>query len=198
MPTTASTSHSFATFLTLATALFVSTLALHPRTLNAADKSHAHGTDSMPNAATPCGTVTGHEPLSSKVFPCTKRRCSLHVPAQSHSKNQATLIVFQDGHTFINQLGDFRVPVVFDNLITKAAMPVTIAVMIDPSHKGELPDKRGWKPTPANRSVEYDTVSSDCADFLLTDVFEQSTLTNRLWPIDTWSKYCHIKMTATN
>ena len=84
-------------------------------------------------------------------------------------------MVFQDGRTFINQRGDFRVPVVFDSLITKGAMPVTIAVMIDPSHKGELPDKRGWKPTPANRSVEYDMVSSDYAGFLLTDVFAQST-----------------------
>ncbi|MDB4749964.1 hypothetical protein OAF83_03575 [Rubripirellula sp.] len=84
-------------------------------------------------------------------------------------------MVFQDGHTFINQRGDFRVPVVFDNLITKGAIPITIAVMIDPSHKGELPDKRGWKPTPANRSVEYDAVLSDYEEFLFTDTFGQST-----------------------
>ncbi len=79
-------------------------------------------------------------------------------------------MVFQDGHTFEGTTGDYRVPVVFDNLIAKGDMPVTIAVMIDPGYKSELPETRGWRPRPENRSVEYDTVSGDYAEFLLTEI----------------------------
>ena len=54
----------------------------------------------------------------------------------------AALMVFQDGHAYINENGDFRVPVVFDNLIHKGEMPVTIGVFVDPGHRKEqLPDE---------------------------------------------------------
>ena len=145
-------------------------ISLQPGVVTAADPAYQHGPDSLRNANHPRGTVTEHVLSDSKVFPGTKRRYSLYVPAQYTPKTPAALMVFQDGHAFVGERGDFRVPVVFDNLIAKGAMPVTIAVMIDPGHKGELPDKRGWKPTPANRSVEYDTVSGDYAKFLLTEV----------------------------
>ena len=147
-----------------------SLISLHPGVVTAADPAYQHGPDSLRNANHPRGTITEHVLSDSKVFPGTKRRYSLYVPAQYTPKTPAALMVFQDGHAFVGERGDFRVPVVFDNLIAKGAMPVTIAVMIDPGHKGELPDKRGWKPTPANRSVEYDTVSGDYAKFLLTEV----------------------------
>jgi enterochelin esterase-like enzyme len=147
-----------------------SLISLQPGVVTAADPAYQHGPDSLRNANHPRGTITEHVLSDSKVFPGTKRRYSLYVPAQYTPKTPAALMVFQDGHAFVGERGDFRVPVVFDNLIAKGAMPVTIAVMIDPGHKGELPDKRGWKPTPANRSVEYDTVSGDYAKFLLTEV----------------------------
>ena len=143
---------------------------LQPQSINAADVSYQHGPDSKLNAANPRGTVTEHTFSGSRIFPGTKRRYSLYVPAQYRSERPAALMVFQDGHAFVGARGDFRVPIVFDNLIARGAMPVTIAVMIDPGHKGELPDKRGWKPTPANRSVEYDTVNGDYAKFLLEEV----------------------------
>jgi len=135
-----------------------------------ADEPYRHGPDSLPNAVVPKGKVTDHVLEDSKVFPGTKRRYSLYVPAQYDGSTPAALMVFQDGHAFVGDKGDFRVRVVFDNLIDKGEIPVTIAVMIDPGHKGELPDKRGWKPTPANRSVEYDSVNDDYAEFLLKEV----------------------------
>lgn len=134
------------------------------------EEVYRHGPDSMENDTVPRGTVTQHEWLESQVYPGTKRKYSVYVPAQYDGQTPAALMVFQDGHTFEGRTGDYRVPVVFDNLIAKGDMPVTIAVMIDPGHRGELPETRGWRPRPANRSAEYDTVSGDYAEFLLSEI----------------------------
>lgn len=141
---------------------------------------YEHGPDSMPRDSTPHGKVTQHEWLESKVFPGTKRRYSVYVPAQYDGSAPAALMVFQDGHTFEGVQGDYRVPVVFDNLIADGDMPVTIAVMIDPGHRGELPETRGWRPRPRNRAVEYDTVSGDYAEFLLTEILPEVSKNYRI------------------
>lgn len=141
--------------------------------VSAEPEKYEHGPDSEPNAAVSSGTVTQHVWLDSKVFPGTKRRYSVYVPAQYDGKTPAALMVFQDGHTFEGRTGDYRLPVVFDNLIAKGEIPVTIAVMIDPGYTSELPEKRGWRPRPENRSFEYDTVSGDYAEFLLTEILPE-------------------------
>lgn len=138
------------------------------------------GPDSMPRPDVPKGTVTQHEWLESNVFPGTKRRYSIYVPAQYDGQTPAALMVFFDGHAFEGTSGEFRVPTVFDNLIADGDMPVTIAVMIDPGTHDELPEKRGWNPTPTNRSVEYDTVSGDYANFLLTEILPEIENTYRI------------------
>ena len=134
---------------------------------------YQHGPDSMSRDDVRHGKVTQHTWPTSKVFPGTTRRYSVYVPAQYDGSQPAALMVFQDGHAFQGKTGDFRLPVVFDNLIAKGDMPVTIAVMIDPGHKGELPEKRGWQPRPANRSFEYDSVTGDYAEFLLTEILPE-------------------------
>ena len=143
-------------------------------------QQYKHGLDSQPSNSVPHGKVTQHEWLNSKVFPGTKRRYSIYVPAQYDGKTPAALMVVQDGHAYEKTQGDFRLPVVFDNLIAKGDMPVTIAVMIDPGHKGDLPESRGWQPRPANRSVEYDSVNGEYAKFLLTEILPEIEKSYRL------------------
>ena len=46
-------------------------------------------------------------------------------------------MVFQDGGRYVNAEQEFRVPVVFDNLIHKKEMPVTIGIFINPGHAGD-------------------------------------------------------------
>ena len=134
---------------------------------------YQHGPDSQRNDSVPHGVVTEYEWTESQVYPGTKRRYSVYVPAQYDGKTPMALMVFQDGHAFNTLTGNYRLPIVFDNLIAKGDMPVTVAVMIDPGHTGELPKNRGWVPRPANRSVEYDTVSGDYANFLLTEILPE-------------------------
>jgi enterochelin esterase family protein len=94
------------------------------------------------------------------------------VPAQYDGSKPAALMVFQDGHTYLKEDGDFRVPVVFDNLIAAKEMPVTVGVFIDPGFKRkEFPTSpRGWNPTPEDRSFEYDTLSPAYSEFLMTEI----------------------------
>jgi len=122
----------------------------------------------------PEGTITEHQWLQSKVFPGTKRRYYLYVPKQYDQTKPAALMVFQDGHAYLGENGEYRAPVIFDNLIHRKELPVTIGVFIDPGHiKYALPEKPGWKPKPENRSFEYDTLSDDYANFLLDEILPE-------------------------
>ena len=132
------------------------------------------GPDSKPQEGVPRGKVTEHVWKDSKVFSGTIRRYWVYVPAQYEklpATQSASVMVFQDGHAYVNETGEFRATVVMDNLIHKGDMPVTVGIFIDPGHKKEkLPEKAGWNPQPENRSVEYDTLSGAYAKFLIDEI----------------------------
>ena len=127
--------------------------------------------DALSQSGVPVGTVTHHELSDSKAFPGTVRRYSVYVPAQYDAEKPAALMVFQDGHAYLAEGGPMRVPLVFDNLIHRQEMPVTIGVFVDPGHLlDELPQTRGWQPSPMNRSIEYDSLGPTYSQFLLQDL----------------------------
>lgn len=145
------------------------------------EKKYPLGPDSFRQEGVPKGEVKEYVWKDSKIFPGTIRRYYTYVPAQYDGSKPAALMVFQDGHAFISEGGDYRIPIVFDNLIHKGDMPVTIGVFVDPGHKkSELPPERGWRPRPENRSFEYDTLSSDYAEFLLTEILPDVEKTLKL------------------
>ena len=76
-------------------------------------------------------------------------------------------MVFQDGGGY----KDF-VPTVFDNLIAKKEMPVTVGVFIHPGHVRATAG--------ANRSFEYDTLSDQYARFLLEEILPEVEKTVKL------------------
>jgi len=132
------------------------------------------GPDSIRHEGVPRGEVTTHEWNDSTVFPNTKREYYVYVPAQYDRSKPAALMVFQDGRGFVREEGDYRTPIVFDNLIQKNEMPVTIGVFINPGgfKDAEKSTRRG-KPGQENRSFEYDTLSGDYAKFLLTEILPE-------------------------
>ena len=75
-------------------------------------------------------------------------------------------MVFQDGAGY----KDF-VPTVFDNLIAKGEMPVTVGIFIQP---GTFANGR------SNRSFEYDTLSDQYARFLLEEILPEVEKTTKL------------------
>jgi enterochelin esterase family protein len=79
-------------------------------------------------------------------------------------------MAFQDGHMYLDADGEMRVPVVFDNLIHRGEMPVTIGVFVDPGIVAtDSRERPGADPT-RNRNVEYDALSDAYATFLLTEI----------------------------
>ncbi|MBD3673223.1 MAG: esterase family protein [Planctomycetaceae bacterium] len=137
-----------------------------PLTLFAAD-DYTLGPDSMPQEGVPRGEVIQGEFVSQTVYPGTVRDYWIYVPQQYDASKPACLMVFQDGGGYVNPKGHSRVPVVFDNLIHKKEMPVTIGLFLNP---GVIPPAiEGAKPR-KNRSFEYDTVSDQYSKFLLEEV----------------------------
>ncbi len=128
--------------------------------------------DSEEHADVPKGTLTEHEWTNSVIFPGTFRKYWVYVPRQYDPAKPACVFVCQDGVLY-------KAPTVFDNLIARKEMPVTIGIFIQPGDlplkPGEAPRKRpDGRPAPrANRSKEYDTLSADYARFLLEEILPE-------------------------
>jgi enterochelin esterase-like enzyme len=125
------------------------------------------GPDSLEQEGVPRGKVIEMPVLKSKVFDGTERQWWVYVPAQYDKKSPACVMVFQDGQWYVDREGDFRVPTVFDNLIHKKKMPVTIGIFLRP---GVVPAKVKGAKGRDNRSFEYDTLSDQFARFLEKEV----------------------------
>ncbi len=115
--------------------------------------------DSLRHDDVPQGKVIPFDWMHSDIFPGTIRHCAVYIPAQYDETKPAALMVFQDGHSYLKEDGDFRAPAVFDNLIARKEIPVLIGLFVDPGFKQDkFPDaKPDWNPAPQNRSFEYDT-----------------------------------------
>lgn len=94
--------------------------------------------DSLEQEGVPEGTVTKHIWDNSGVYPGTTRDYYIYVPAQYDNAKPACVMVFQDGAWYVDPRGPARVATVFDNLISKGEMPVTIGIFIDPGRKGSV------------------------------------------------------------
>jgi enterochelin esterase-like enzyme len=128
------------------------------------------GPDSMEQPGVPKGTVTEGKWESKTVFPGTVRDYWVYVPAQYDGKSPACVMVFQDGKSYVDTKGSFRVPIVFDNLIHKGEMPVTIGIFVNP---GTFPSTKNDAMPRSNRSFEYDTLSDQYTRFLLEEILPE-------------------------
>jgi enterochelin esterase family protein len=115
--------------------------------------------DSKKQPGVPEGKLIQQPKWTSKIFEGTARDWWVYVPAQYKPESPACVMVFQDGQNARNY-----VPTVFDNLIAKGDMPVTVGIFLAP---GTRADGR------SNRSFEYDTLSDQYARFLLEEILPE-------------------------
>jgi gluconolactonase len=116
---------------------------------------------SVERAGVPKGEIVKFTFADSKIFPGTTREISIYIPAQYKGDKPACVYVNQDGI-------QWNAPTVFDNLIARREMPVTIGVFISPG-KVLAQDKDALDRF--NRSFEYDGLGDRYARFLLDEVF---------------------------
>ena len=118
----------------------------------------------------PKGRIESFVFADSKVFPGTTRDCWLYIPAQYNGSQAAALMVFQDGQAYVREDRDMRVPIVFDNLIAKKEMPVSIGLFVNPGQTGVNPPGTGNSANRSNRSLEYDSLGPDYSKFLIDEL----------------------------
>ena len=129
------------------------------------------GPDSMPQDGVPRGEVIKTPAwTNSTIYPGTHRDWWLYVPKQYDPSKPACVMVFQDGAGYVSSNGSWRVPTVFDNLIQKKEMPVTIGIFINP---GAVPPAEPGQRGRSNRSFEYDSLGDQYARFLLEEILPE-------------------------
>jgi enterochelin esterase family protein len=131
------------------------------------------GPDLLPQARVPRGTVTEYL-WRSQIIPGTVRGYWVYVPAQYSPDSPACLMVFQDGGMYLQSPAP--VPTVFDNLIHKGQMPVTVGIFVDP---GTFPEQEGRF---QNRISEYHTQSDQYARMIRDEIIPEVSKTVQLRP----------------
>jgi gluconolactonase len=120
--------------------------------------------DSQVQPGVPKGEVLKFTFENSKIFPGTWREYWVYVPAQYKPDTPACVYVNQDGV-------QWNAPVVFDNLIHKKEIPITIGVFVMHGRvraaNGEVALDR------FNRSFEYDGLGDNYARFILEEILPE-------------------------
>ncbi len=133
------------------------------------DSLYKLGPDSQRQPGVPKGSITKYE-WESKLYN-NFREFYVYVPAQYDSAKPAALMVFQDGHSYLNETGDFRVPIVYDNLIHQKKLPVTICLFVNPGHHSkEYPENRYRV---SNRVDEYDVLNDKYVTLMIDEIIPQ-------------------------
>lgn len=144
--------------------LLIALLILLMPTATAIAADYTLGVDSLPQAGVPQGTVVKHTLHTSQVYPEITHDYWVYVPAQYNDAEPAAVMIFQDGRSYVSLEGPVRVPTVFDNLIHKKEMPVTIGIFVNPGSKERAYDQR---------DAQYVPLADTYARFLLEDVIPE-------------------------
>ncbi|MFI5195159.1 MAG: SMP-30/gluconolactonase/LRE family protein [Chitinophagales bacterium] len=100
----------------------------------------------------------------SGIFPGTERDYWIYVPAQYRPEKPACVYINQDGI-------QWKAPTVFDNLIFRNEMPVTIGIFISPGQVKSADKDHALDRV--NRSLEYDGLGSTYARFILNEILPE-------------------------
>src|SRR5258708_930181 len=134
--------------------------------IHAAD-DYKLGPDSEEKADVPKGAVTEYKFTESKIYPGTTRSYWIYLPPNFNAESEYPLMIFLDGGGMQNSKGQFRAPIVFDNLIAKKEIPPLVGLFINP---GEVPPVAPGARGRSTRSFEYDTPDDACARFFIDEM----------------------------
>jgi len=122
------------------------------------------GPDSKAQPGVPKGEIIHLTFDKSRIFPGTTREYWIYVPAQYKPDKPACVFVCQDADRY-------GAPTVFDNLINKKEMPITIGVIVAPGVVKAADANTALDRF--NRSFEYDGLGDNYARFLLEELLPE-------------------------
>jgi predicted alpha/beta superfamily hydrolase len=130
------------------------------------------GPDSAAQPGVPQGKVTAWETLPSEAYPGTLHDFCVYVPAQYNPAAAASLMIFQDGQAWLRPTGDIRAAYVFDNLIYRREIPVTIVVFINPGRTPGQPlaTAKEWGDHSSNRPQEYNALDDKYSKVIVDEL----------------------------
>lgn len=120
--------------------------------------------DSLPQASVPKGELIEYSFEDSSIFPGTFREYWVYIPQQYDPSEPACLYVCQDRVMY-------EAPTVFDNLIHKGEMPVTIGVFV--RHGRVIAHDESSALDRFNRAYEYDGLGDKYARFLIEELLPE-------------------------
>jgi gluconolactonase len=127
---------------------------------------------SIEQPGVPRGEILKFTYTNSKIYPGTWREYWVYIPAQYNAGKPACVYVNQDGI-------QWKAPTVFDNLIHRKEMPVTIGVFVTPGRVLAADTARALPRF--NRSFEYDGLGDGYARFIVDEILpdvEKHTASN--------------------
>jgi hypothetical protein len=127
------------------------------------DDQYATNPDSVRRPGVPRGEVIEFADSDSTAFSGATRKIAVYVPAQYSADKPACVYVALDGLTL-------ALPTVFDNLIDRLEISITIAVGIEP---GVVQSAQPPRNPRLNRSLEFDAMDGSLGRYLLDEVFSK-------------------------
>ncbi|MBZ2185621.1 MAG: esterase family protein [Bryobacter sp.] len=136
------------------------------------DAFYKLGPDSLPQHGVPTGKLHGPYTLPSEAYPGTQHTYWVYTPAQYDPSKPAALMVFQDGHAFLNPEGDVRATHVIDNLTFRREIPIMVSVFINPGRTSEQPEPNAkeWGDRTTNRPREYNALDDKYARVIVDEL----------------------------
>ncbi len=127
------------------------------------EEQYPLGPDSKPQPGVPAGKSFQFSLDDSRFFPGTDRVIDVYVPAQYKADKPACVWVELDG---LSQ----STHIVFDNLIHRNEVPVTIAIGL---HSGTTSSRDASQNPRFNRSFEFDSLTGVLARFILEELLPE-------------------------
>jgi len=136
------------------------------------DAFYSLGPDSLSQPGVPKGEIRGPFTLASTAYPDTQHTYWVYVPAQYDAAVPASLMIYNDGHAFMNPDGDVRAVNVMDNLIFRRELPVMIGVFINPGRRSDQPEPNAteWGDRTTNRPTEYNSLDDKYARVIVDEL----------------------------
>lgn len=133
------------------------------------------GPDSLKQDGVPHGEVSGPHTLPCKVWEGTQHTYWVYVPAQYDPAKPCSIMIFQDGHAFLDENGSARATNVIDNLTHRREIPVMITVFINPGRRPDQPDgsAKQWGDGVNNRAEEYNSLDDRYARVVVDELMPE-------------------------